>query len=202
MMDVEHHCQQIDGLLPWFVNRSLHDRDVEIVRAHLEDCERCRGEAEWLAQLGSHLRGSRMKPVSSAPVAGLRQRIAADRKDRQITGFALAAGLLLALATTLGVVMTWQPFAPRYHTVTDPVPPATGIVTMEFELAPQAPLSSLYGILEKYDATIAAGPDARGNITLEFRLADGESANSLVNALRNDPQVARTARIRPPERRE
>lgn len=200
MMDVERHCQQIDGYLPWYVNRSLQAHEAEIVQAHLDDCERCRGEAEWLAQLGTQLRDSRMKPAqmksaNEAPVLELRKRIAADRQDRQRTYFALAAGLLLALAATLSVVMTWQPFAPRYHTVTDTVLPATNVVMLDLALKPDAPLSSLYGILEKYDAVIVAGPDAQGHLTLEFRLADDESAGSLLRALKNDAEVGRTASI-------
>ncbi|HEX6928357.1 MAG TPA: zf-HC2 domain-containing protein [Gammaproteobacteria bacterium] len=198
MMDVERHCQQINGLLPWYVNRSLTTDEAEIVQAHLDDCEQCRDEAEWLAQAGIHLRSSRMQSAipgeAESPVSSLRQRIAADRKERQRTGYALAAGMLLALAVTLGTVMAWQPLAPRYHTVTDPVAPATHAVMLEIELEPDAPLSTLYGILETHDAVIVAGPDARSRVVLEFHLAEGETAGSLVSALENN---ARVTRVRP-----
>src|SRR5690606_37343600 len=177
VMDVERHCQQIDELLPWYVNRSLPGREAEIVLEHLDGCERCRDEAEWLAQVGSQLRNSRMQTVNEAeaPLLELGRRIAEDaaagRSAQQYRNhYAIAAGLLLALATVAGVVMSWQPFEPRFRTVTDTVAPARATVTMAFELKADAPLSSLYGVLEKYDAEIVDGPDTAGRIVLEFRL--------------------------------
>lgn len=209
MMDVEHRCQKIDGLLPWYVNRSLTAQEAEIVQVHLDECEQCRSEAEWLAQVGSHLRDSPKKLATGAageaeaPLLALQKRIAAGEDRKPVTGrtwqqpaFALAAGLLLALAATLGVVMTWQPLTPRYHTVTDPVPPAANVVTMTLELKANAPLSSLYGILEQHDAVVVAGPDNQGRVALEFRLADGESVSGLVSSLESHPQVARVTEKR------
>lgn len=205
MMEAEITCRRIDDLLPWYINRSLTAREAEIVQSHLCTCDRCRDEAEWLAQLAGPLRDSSMKPASTAeaelPLAALRRRIANEhpaghRPEWRSPVFALAAGMLLALAVTLGVVLAWQPFAPRYHTVTDPLPAATNRVMLELELAPDAPISSLYRILETYDGTVVDGPDAQGRVALEFRLAAGEDAGALVDSLREDEQVSRI-RVQP-----
>lgn len=196
-MDTENRCERFDELLPWYVNGSL-DVEAEVVREHLAGCERCREEAEWLATVGAHLRASAnrpvngpVKPVQDASFSRLLQHIAADDQRRQRSHLAMAAALLLAIAVTLGLALSWQPLAPRYQTVTDAVPRAASTVLMELELAPDAPLSSLYDVLERHDAVIVAGPDATGRFQLEVPLRDGENPSTLAQMLRAERNVLR-----------
>lgn len=189
-MDAEIHCRRINEMLPWYVNRSLPDRDVEIVGTHLRDCESCRGEAEWLARVGRHLRESPVKPPHAAAFDALRFRIEGDRQRVQRTHFALAAGLLLAFAVTVGLVLAPYAFAPRYGTVTDAVQPAAQVVVLELTLKENEPVSSLHDVLGQYNADIIDGPAADGSLLLEFRLAGGESEQGLWRRLEKDPRVA------------
>lgn len=201
-MDTEDRCERFDELLPWYVNGSL-DAEADAVREHLADCARCRGEAEWLATVGAHLRGSAApssRPVKEASFSTLLQHITADDQRRQRSYLAMAAALLLTVAVTFGLVLSWQPLAPRYHTVTDPVAPAGRTVLMELELAPDAPLSSLYDVLERHGAVIVAGPDAAGRVQLEFPLRGSQEPAGLVRELEDRPNVVHARPLTTPER--
>lgn len=194
-MDIEHRCERIDELLPWYVNGSL-DGEQEAVRAHLAGCDRCRAEAEWLSAIGAQLRADASRPARDTPFSTLLQHIAADDHRRQRSHLALAAALLLTIAVTLGLLLSWQPLAPRYHTVTDAVPAADRVVLVELELAPHAPLSSLYDILERHGAVVAAGPDTQGRLRLEFPLHGSEDVAGLVRELQSEATVTRATLLR------
>ncbi|MFK7853944.1 MAG: anti-sigma factor [Granulosicoccus sp.] len=71
---------EIISQLPWLVNGTLSESEAMQLKKHVELCESCRGEVESLTNLYQVLRDAPAdEPNTSASLARMRQRIAADK---------------------------------------------------------------------------------------------------------------------------
>lgn len=64
-LDTDEH-RAVEALLPWYVNGTLPQEELELVRGHLAQCARCQADAAW--QDGLRLARPAMEPVPNAEV--------------------------------------------------------------------------------------------------------------------------------------
>lgn len=191
-MTHDHECEEVQEALPWFVNGSMPDGERGPVRRHLESCDACRSDAEWLARLKQEM----PERISNIPLdrdaralESLLSRVEDSQQRRQQWKLLAAASVLLAVATLVGSLLTTQLLEPRFETVTDPVITDAGSVVVQLRFSPEARIASLREILEETGATVNRGPDAEGWVTLEIPLATPGDEQDMLDKLEADPQV-------------
>lgn len=190
-MNTNRDCEMIQEALPWFVNGTLPEGQRQDLRGHLESCDTCRAEAEWLAQLRREM-PDRLENVEpdrdKLAVDRLMTKVADSRGRQERRRILMAASVLLAMATLVGSMLTSYLLEPRFQVVTDAVDTGN-TVQLQMRFAPEARLDSLRSVMERTGATVSAGPDAQGWVTLHVPLRHSNDPDELVEQLRADPQV-------------
>lgn len=97
----------VDRLLPWYVNGTLDAVEREKVERHLESCERCAANLAMLTDVGLAVQNTGPTPLVPEPDAGvLFDTIdrAASRQRRRLAVYGLAASLIVA-AVVMSVLL-------------------------------------------------------------------------------------------------
>lgn len=193
-MNSHADCTRIQEALPWYVNGTAAAAQRMEVRTHLQHCEDCAAELEWLATIRNEMPViANGREVSARGEEGafdqLMERIGHDRRKRDRWLLLAAASVLLAVTTLLGSLLTTYLVEPRFQTVTDAVTPAQDVVQVEVRFAPEAQLASLRSVMERTAAEVRKGPDADGWILLEVPLHEEQVAADVLAALKSDEQV-------------
>lgn len=196
--DLPH--EQVEPLLPWYVNQSLEATERERVRAHLAHCPACREEVAKLGAFAEGLVRSKVPALSpQASFARLRNRLDRRRPSwsecwRRLPewrpGFARLAFTLalLLVALPLGFRQWRDSTEPRFHTLADPGSggwSAEGDIRVLFDetLGPER----IAALLRGAGGVPVGGPDAAGVYTV--RLAAGTEIEGAVARLRGQAGV-------------
>jgi anti-sigma factor RsiW len=202
-------------LLPWYVNGTLENPELDAVQAHLGECEACREEAARCRQLAVAVQAA--SPGGRAPsperLARLLERI--DRTERTAGGpawrrwlggtaarlrdalrttappirWVLAAqGALVVLLAAWGIWQAAAGGAPAYRTLADPSdPPGAVQARIRLVFADDTPERDIRALLRRIDGSIVAGPSLAGAYTVE--LADAAARPAALDTLRASPGV-------------
>jgi len=203
--------QRIWELLPWYVNRSLGEKEVERVEAHLAVCPRCQEEERLCRQTAGAVRSAGESAPSPHPVqlqrvlerveesereergrsrwtATLQARLAASPRPVRFALVAQAAAILLLVGWLAARPGTSPPPA-VYSTLSDPAAaPAPG-VGLRVMFSPQSTERELRALLLAVRGQVTGGPSPVGVYTIEIP-ADGDPAAVVLARLRSEPQVA------------
>ena len=180
---------EISALIPWYVNGTLDEREVQRVEAHLARCAMCR---EDLAQERYVYRGMNSAPfVEHIPAASLKRlqaqldgaeaappavsaangRPAAEPARRALPWQGWMAASVAVMAVALGLVAAdrWLPYRarvqPDYYTVTAPIPrPPNEVIRAVF--SPHITLVDMQAILDEAQLRIVSGPTEAGVYSL------------------------------------
>jgi anti-sigma factor RsiW len=178
-------CREVSELLPWYVNGTISEDERQRVGAHLMQCANCRRE---LAQDRLVYRGMNTETaVEYMPAASLKRlqsRLDAveaaapvdvptekpDRRPMQWQGLLVASIAMMAVAMGLLVSNQWmqlraRTLAPKYHTVTSPMPRAPGEV-IRAVFSPSITLAEVQAILDHAGLRIVSGPTEAGVYSL------------------------------------
>lgn len=190
---------EIQSLLPWYVTGTLGEAEQEALAAHLVRCPDCRTACEAERTLAARLAAqTEPLPDAAAALARLEARTDFERpaanhraKSRLARVFMAAppgmrrlafaqAAIIAVLAIALGVTLGLTPFAPRYHTVSDPRPVAAG-ASFDVVFAADAPQSAMRNLLSTSNSQVIAGPNAAGAYTVQTT-ADPATARAVFRA--------------------
>jgi predicted anti-sigma-YlaC factor YlaD len=167
-------------VLPWFVNGSLEDQELEQVERHLAACEECRHEAAELQQLAKIMVGSgapMVMPDEAFPEL-LSKIEEAERRDSVPWGRWLRPFLRPVLVAGLVVIvmlaaLLWRQSVPRppaaFHTLSDSATAveSTGLrVRMVF--SSEVDEGTLRSLLLEVEGQIVGGPSPYGVYTVEL----------------------------------
>jgi hypothetical protein len=185
--------EEVQLILPWFVNGTLDPEETALVETHLAECGDCRVDLEAeralsreaaavsidtkrnLAALTERLDSRQPRP---AVVTLLRKRVSIGW---MLAGqFATAAAVLLAIYTP----SLTEPPVQTYHTLGAPSDRAAGNVVIVFH--PENSESEIRAALLATDARIVDGPNASGAYVLRVPQAQ---RSAVVDRLRRLPQV-------------
>jgi hypothetical protein len=172
--------QDVWEVLPWFVNGSLEDQELEQVERHLTDCAECRHEASELQQLARIMVGSgapMVIPDEAFPEL-LSKIEEAERRDsvpwsRWMGPFlrpVLVAGLVVIVMLA---ALLWRQSVPAppaaFQTLSDPatVVESPGLrVRMVF--SSEVDEGTLRSLLLEVEGQIVGGPSPYGVYTVEL----------------------------------
>jgi hypothetical protein len=184
-------------LLPWYVNDTLDEPEKEIVRSHLESCEDCRQNVEFLTRLQHAVRTESPSPLVPAPRSD--ELLAAlDRGERRESIrhlWPLAAALVLLIGSATFLMVPWAPSVDepaRYETATSSptIAAINFVVELEFnDGVDEAARSEFLDVIDARDPPIRVG-DHGYRVTLtpgSLSLADLEV---YIKNIRSQPEIS------------
>lgn len=179
--------------LPWYVNATLEGPELEQVERHVAGCVACRGELEYLRQLGGLLHAAEELPLTPAlSLSALRVRI--DRVEsgeparvgspsftRRVRGwieplYRVSPGIRYALIAQAAAILllvgiigwsTAQAPSVTHYTLSDVgAPPLDQRAHLRLVFAPETPESRIREILGSVRGEIVSGPTSLGVYTV------------------------------------
>ncbi len=161
-MTAQRHVHE---LLPWYVNGSLDEREMDRVTSHLAVCAACAAEVEAAVALGRRVQPgerderqlAKLLDRQPAAYAALTRRIAASRPDR--TGLILVA--CCALVAVLGALAWLKPGQETTFEAMTTVPPA-GRVVVQFAFRPNTTESVARVVVLESGGELLGNPNAQG----------------------------------------
>lgn len=202
--------REAQELLPWLANGTLDAADRQAVELHLQGCEQCRRELQWLQQLAAAYAETAATPDAGPALARLRGRLDEPAGDRwalrrpwrgvgvallgrgRWIGFALAGqlGVIVALGWVLAVREPAGAGASAYRTLgtagSADAGAAAGAARLIVVFDPELRERDLRRILRDAGARIVGGPSASNGYVLA--VAPG-AADSALEKLRSDHGV-------------
>jgi anti-sigma factor RsiW len=199
-------CREVSEALPWYVNGTISEEERQRVDAHLAQCANCRHE---LAQDRLVYRGMNTETaVEYMPAASLKRmqsrldaveaaasvNVASEKPDRppmQWQGLLVASIATMAVAIGLLAFNQWmqlraRTLAPKYHTVTTPMPRAQGEV-IRAVFSPAITLAEVQVILNNAGLRIVSGPTEAGVYSLAAN--SKRSVGASLEILRSNAKV-------------
>ena len=168
-----------EELLPWYVNGTLSDEEMNIVRAHLSVCDSCRRETEFLTMLGNEAR----VPVDTAVLDLARRRFmqkiksdASPRKHSQWWRPAFAAAAVLVIVFQFMIIINYETGTSEYQ------PAGVDYAGVVYQISFQegALEQDIRRFLQSADATIIDGPGSLG--IYRIRAKDNERVMEAVKS--------------------
>ena len=155
-MNTEH--ERADALLPWFVNGTLDEGELDFVNNHLSRCVECRHAVALELDLAR---------IIAAPTAiprpdfeSLHGRLHDTQRRRVgawLTGVAVSASVLIVVSLLLTLPLRDD----EYKGLTSPPAIAPGFV-VQVVFAPQTTEHELRNLLLEGDGKVIEGPSSRG----------------------------------------
>ncbi|MDX1405022.1 MAG: zf-HC2 domain-containing protein [Woeseiaceae bacterium] len=103
--------EEIDLLLPWYVNGTLQADERERVAAHLESCRECRASVALLSDLQTAVATNKTTPMVPRPrIDDLLDLVKTRKQPSRIKAinYLVAAAVVLAMTATLMVMLPQQ----------------------------------------------------------------------------------------------
>ncbi len=157
-MNTEH--EQVDELLPWFVNGTLPAAELDFINSHLESCGTCKEAVTHELELAQ--RFSALDTIPVPAFAGVRERLRKQPSRRvRVQGWlpALALGASLLVVAVLVPTLTIRDMG-EYRGLT--VSPGDERHVVQVVFAPETTERELRALLLDGDVTLIDGPSVRG----------------------------------------
>ncbi|HED13645.1 MAG TPA: hypothetical protein ENI62_08330 [Gammaproteobacteria bacterium] len=192
--------QELNKLLPWYVNGTLAGEERERVEAYVEQDQGGQIEVAFLRSVQTAIREQQDEVVSPAEVGWrrLQKTIAEQRheaplqtgKQRHWWRPTLAAAALLLLVQGGVLVQIWPVYKQHYTVLSSSRQGATGIV-LQVSFDPAISEEQLRGIINNIEAQIVGGPGALGiyRLRLPAEIKQTAAINRLIRRLRDTPGV-------------
>lgn len=198
--------EEVQQLLPWFVNGTLAPDEVARVEAHLADCAECRGELIAERQLAAAVQSISLdsegdwerleRRLTAEAPARIRPFTAVWRK-RVPLGWAVASPFVAAAALALVFVNVTprQPAEAQYRALSSSAATPTANLVVQFQ--PATRVSDLQRVLESVDARMVDGPTGTGAYLLRV---DQGKRELVLKTLRDNQAIALAEPIDAPAR--
>lgn len=219
-MEEQVRHEQLEAMLPWYVNDSLEPGERAAFRAHLQDCQSCQQEVGVQVRIRDRMRrGPQVLPAPMASLDGLMKRIESYETSSvrrwqhwlagRIRGRALERALIAQAAAILllAVAVAWlamRPEAPaEYRTLG--ASPQWQLPGREYiHLLPResATVAEVRTLLQDAGGRIVHGPSASGAYIVEFdvaKAAAGRQPEEMIAWLNAQPAVALARPMESPE---
>ena len=175
-MNAEHARAEL--LLPWFVNGTLDESELDLVNTHLEHCADCRRAVELEMDLAQKISAPIETPgpnfeVVRVQLRGVRQHRRQARRWR--AGAAATASILILVASLFLLV----PEQDEYQGLTSTPGSAAGPI-VQLVFAPQTTERELRTLLLESGGQVIDGPSPRG----VYRISLPTEADAMATATR------------------
>lgn len=205
--DASQHAAA-DVLLPFYVNETLRGEELEFVRAHVQSCEQCQREVEWLRTIyGACAASPTLQAAAARSVPDTaRELVDGGRADPPIPRVVdrwraaqpwtrwLIAAQLAAIAVLGALLYSDTREAPNYRTLgaqqtSIDTPDAVAVM-----FDPSIREADLRRILHGVEARIVDGPSSTDVFLLEI---PAQRTDQALKALRAEPGVRLAERLGP-----
>jgi anti-sigma factor RsiW len=181
--------EDIELLIPWYVNGTLNEAEMDRVNGHLAGCPQCAADLQREVTVAQALRTAPAGLEGLTLDRGGWQTLAARlpppaRRIRRTLPRTALVSLVLLLAAG-AVVVGHQLRAPIYQTMTAPGPYDGPLVQVVFD--PSTPERVIRSVILDVGGTLVAGPTAIG--VYRVGLPDASDGDALVGRLRRLPSV-------------
>ena len=193
------NCPDIELLIPWYVNGTLNEAEMDRVNRHLRDCSTCAASVEQEVRFARELRQDPaglaiLTPATTgwgAPADGSSPgRSLQRRRPVEVSGTIAA----LTLAVAVGSFLLGQHLdRPAYRAMTSPDTHDGPVVQVMFE--PETPEHVIRGVVLESGGTLVAGPTATG--IYRIGLSEAGAGRDLVARLERSRAVRWTALEQP-----
>jgi hypothetical protein len=209
----------VDALLPFYVNGTLQGGELDRVKQHLEGCEECRREAEWLRNVfvaceaivpvpeDSPFADTGRMPGIAAQIpafagrtdaGGWRRRVSAGWAATQPWARMLLAAQLAAVAVLGTMLVSETRDDAPYRTLGAPVRGVAAGDSIAVRFDPTITESEMRRLLDSAGARIVDGPTATAAFLLEVPVGHSDAAVQKLRAERKvlfaEPLGARAER--------
>jgi len=204
MMGKNARHKSVQEVLPWFVNRSLGEKESNLVLRHLKECRECRQERDCLQLLQQEVVEDQDEiPDYRFSYRKLQTRIDAAEKNRETTEdyeversaargpWAAFAGAAATLVMGVIFVASMQPAAVDapgpgdFLTLTVPGTGDDGVkhrfaLTFEKGVSPETVRAALI----QSRSSLVSGPDEKGTWVVDIRVPEGVSDTDFIQSVR------------------
>jgi hypothetical protein len=185
---MKHEHDYVYGLLPWYLNGSLHENDTDRVHAHLQQCETCTLALQEEIEIAQQLQQEppamqQLLAHKGQNFAQLKTQLEQSKKTRpwrinipQLAGLILFVGLLGVFGMQLdddGKYVTLSRTAKSDATV------------LQVMFLPSTTERELRQLLLDTDAKLLSGPSQKG--VYRVQLPDGVNTATYAKRLREHP---------------
>lgn len=156
-MNAKHDEHEfVDALLPWHLNGSLEENDMQRVMLHLAACAQCRDALSFLESLDTDLAALDIGEHDHHLPDDLRRQL--SRPRRWAWPAALAASVVLAFGLGMNSVNN-QASEPAYRTATSSTASRQGnVAVVDIRFAENASVDDLGDVLRRFDNVVLTGP--------------------------------------------
>lgn len=177
----------IERLIPWYVNGTLNESEMDLVNEHLAGCAQCtrsvRAEMRFARTMRAAPAGIRQLPDVAVAWQALAHELPRRHNRRGMTVGTVVALLLVLLGGSLLAAGLWQ--RPAFQTLTTPDTHDGPVV--QLMLQPEASDQVLRQVRDGLEGGVLAGPTATGIYRL--RLPAGSDGRAHAERLRDLPGV-------------
>jgi len=188
----------VDALLPFYVNGTLQGGELDRVKQHLEGCEECRREAEWLRNVFVACEAIVPVPEDSPFADTGRMRVSAGWAATQPWARMLLAAQLAAVAVLGTMLVSETRDDAPYRTLGAPVRGVAAGDSIAVRFDPTITESEMRRLLDSAGARIVDGPTATAAFLLEVPVGHSDAAVQKLRAERKvlfaEPLGARAER--------
>ena len=194
--NANHQTGCPEDQLPWFVNQTLSPDQMRAVKAHLQDCDRCQREVDWLKNVRQEIQ---TMPDPTPGELGLKRLIHRVRHDRAADqhqqrqgaawwrpALAIAASILIVVQAGL-LIHAW--FGPANIT------PLSGRLeegpVLQITFAPTATETQIRETVQTVGGSFVGGPGAIGvyRIRLGVAATDRIAIQRALDRLREEENI-------------
>ncbi len=161
-MNTEH--KRAESLLPWFVNGTLDENELDFVNDHLNRCTDCRRAVAVEIDLARMISAPIETPGPDFESLrdSLRGRLrGARRRRRRVRGWLSGAAVTASVLIAAGLLLTMPLQEPEYEGLTSPANLDSGLV-VQVVFAPQTTERELRALLLEGGGKVVEGPSPRG----------------------------------------
>jgi len=181
-------ANDVNLLLPWYVNGTLTADERAEVEQHLEECGECRAAVEELRQIAIAVDQGEPTPlVPEPPVADFMDKVFAEKNPaptkRRLSGLAIAASVLALVAVAYWLVGS-LPQANVFQTVTDPSSNAEIAYVFDIDTNPGTDAAVRTAVVEAFgDGDFVQSGDGY-RLTVSMPSATMQELDEFANVLR------------------
>ena len=188
--------EEIDLLLPWYVNDTLESTERRAVDRHLATCKECTDSVAFLRKTQKAVTGESPSPIAPAPnVDGLLNRLdnegVASKTPMRYQLVAVVALVGIALVLLLWSGQVTDPVGPEFRTVTSDTPTPSMAYVFDVTLDPTLEREEQIALLDSMGATnISSGQGAgQFRVSLHAEVASLEALEALAAEIGASEQV-------------
>lgn len=179
--------ERIELLIPWYVNGTLPEGEMDLVNAHLGGCDACRRcldeEVRFARRLRARPAGTRQLPEVSAAWERVVVHLPRAAAPPRFARAAVAGILTLLLGSALLVTGAWQ--RPAFQTLTAPADHPGPVIQVMFQ--PDVSEQQVAEVVSEMSAVFLPAPAVAG--VQRLALPTGSDGSAQLERLRRLPGV-------------